>query len=194
MQARIICRTGGAFPCALRFVRPDVHGVGACVGFLFASHYRSIVRGDRAMCSVSTNEAAQAAAAPARLRCVPPECSGARRRTRLLLWLNGWFSFAAVVLSWRCRSMVSVSAPIRMRCRLTRALAGAVGVRISWSFGRRFRVLLGAFASSFAQALATWLLWMHSDCCSRALLVAASWHVTCQWLPPAFPARTVMHV
>ncbi len=31
---------------------------------------------------------------------------------------------------WCCRSMVSVSAPIRMRCRPTRAVADAVGVRI----------------------------------------------------------------
>ena len=108
MHARIMYDTGGACPCASRFVRPDVHGVGACVGFLFASHYRSIVRGDRAMCSVSTKEAAQVVAAPARVRCVPPKCGGARLRVRLLLWLSGWFRFAAVVLSWRCRSMNGV--------------------------------------------------------------------------------------
>ncbi len=107
---------------------------------------------------------------------------------------------AAVVLSL---DGVCIRAHPHAGCRPTRAMAGAVGVRIWWSFARRFRVLLGAFGSSFAQALATWLLRMHADYCSRALLVVASGHaccsVTCRWLPhlfaaAAFPARAVMHV
>jgi hypothetical protein len=76
------------------------------------------------MCSVATREAAQAAAAPARMRCALPECGGARLRARLPLRLTGWFVVTAVVLSL----MVFVSAPIRMRCRPTRAVAGAVFV------------------------------------------------------------------
>jgi hypothetical protein len=140
MHARIMCDTGGAGLCASRCICLDVHGVCACVGvFLFASHYCSIVRGYRAMRSVSTREAAPAAAAPARMPCVPPQCGGALRPRRLLR-LNGSFSFAAVVPSWRCRSIVSVSAPIRMR-----AAAPHVRWRVPpafvfcYSFTRRFR-------------------------------------------------------
>ena len=121
MQARIMCDTGGACPCASRCIRLDEQGVCSCVGvFIFASHYCSIVRGYHAMRSVSTKEAAQAAAAPARMRCALPECGGARLRARLLLRLNGWFSFAAVVPSSCCRSMVSVSAPIPMQAAAPR--------------------------------------------------------------------------
>ena len=69
-----------------------------------------------------------------------PNAAGRRLREPLLLRLSGSFSVAAVVPSRRCRSIVSVSAPIRMR-----AAAPHVRWRVPpafvfcYSFTRRFR-------------------------------------------------------
>ena len=83
---------------ALRRVRLDVHGVCAYVEVvLIALHYCTTLRRYRGMRSVANKAAAQAAAAPAGMRCVRRECGGLRPRERLLLSAVGRFGFAAVV-------------------------------------------------------------------------------------------------
>jgi hypothetical protein len=66
---------------ALRRVRLDVHGVCAYVEVvLIALHYCTTLRRYRGMRSVANKAAAQAAAAPAGMRCVRRECGGLRPR------------------------------------------------------------------------------------------------------------------
>jgi hypothetical protein len=109
------------------------------------------------------------------------ECGGMRRRERVLLRLfaacgcvESFCTFRVfstprecttfdgfAMLSHCCDSavysMVVVPAPIRMRCRPTRARAGAVSVHIWWSFaGLAF--CYARFVSSFARAFVGLLL------------------------------------
>jgi hypothetical protein len=108
------------------------------------SHCCTCVRWHRGMRSIANKEAPQAASAPARMRCVPPECGGMRRRERVLLRLlaacgcvESFCTFRVfstprecttfdgfAMLSHCCDSavysMVVLPAPIRMRAAAPR--------------------------------------------------------------------------
>jgi hypothetical protein len=161
MQARLLCDTGGACPCAgvrtaarARFARAcacmrlrrssdrNAHGVCAYAeGFTYGYTILPFLRGDRGMRSASAREAAQAAAAPARMRCAPPRCGGARLRATAVAaqWLFCWCGCGAAA-QW---------------CLYPRPSACAAAPRVRWRVPPAcvfVRHLLAVFAVSSAHS------------------------------------------